>query len=245
MKILLIGLHVLAYLALVTNGLLYHPYEEIGRQSHGDLVVKTEDDPNTGESRLQIKRWTESTIPYLFIGNITLEHKTIIRDAMDEIQGLSCVRFVGREAKDKNFVIISVYESGCWSALGMHGGAQDLNLDPRGCMTKGSILHQLLHTLGFTHPSSRPDRDLYVRVVPANVNSHDLVYLDKADQGEINDFGIPYDFDSIMHRSGWAFSANGKQTIVSSNGDTELGQREKLSFKDIRKLNRMYSCEIY
>ncbi|XP_058464857.1 zinc metalloproteinase nas-14-like [Malaya genurostris] len=248
MKILEVGLHILSFWVFVTSGLLYHRYEEISRKTHGDLVLNTDVDPETGIRGI-IRSWSQSTVPYLLVGNITSEQENIIREAMNEIQEVSCVRFVERDASNKNFVIISLYKSGCWSALGMLGGAQDLNLDPRGCMTKGAILHQLMHTqikifctLGFSHPSSRSDRDFYVSVVSENINSHDLVHLDKASPGEYVDFGIPYDFDSIMHRSGWAFSANGKQTIKALDANVDLGQREKLSFKDIRQLNKMYQC---
>lgn len=38
-----------------------------------------------------------------------------------------------------------------------------------GCEHEGIVLHELMHTLGFFHTSSRPDRDAYVIVYTQNV----------------------------------------------------------------------------
>lgn len=38
-----------------------------------------------------------------------------------------------------------------------------------GCEYKGIILHELLHTVGFFHTNSRPDRDAYVIVYTKNI----------------------------------------------------------------------------
>lgn len=38
-----------------------------------------------------------------------------------------------------------------------------------GCEYKGIILHELMHTVGFFHTNSRPDRDAYVIVYTKNI----------------------------------------------------------------------------
>ncbi|XP_023725983.1 seminal metalloprotease 1-like [Cryptotermes secundus] len=43
-----------------------------------------------------------------------------------------------------------------------------------------------------------------------------------------------------MHYSAYAFSKNGKPTITPLQNGTEIGQREGLSEKDIKKLGKMY-----
>ncbi|XP_026684649.1 zinc metalloproteinase nas-14-like [Diaphorina citri] len=60
---------------------------------------------------------------------------------------------------------------------------------------------------------------------------------------EITDFGVGYDFDSVMHYSRKAFSKNGDDTIVPHDPTVEIGQRVGLSEKDILKANRMYKCD--
>ena len=40
-----------------------------------------------------------------------------------------------------------------------------------GCELHGIVLHELMHTLGFFHTSSRPDRDAYVIVYTQNIKA--------------------------------------------------------------------------
>lgn len=53
----------------------------------------------------------------------------------------------------------------CYSAIGRKGRRQvvSLNFD---CLAKGkgTVLHELLHVLGFWHEHSRADRDNYIRI---------------------------------------------------------------------------------
>lgn len=39
------------------------------------------------------------------------------------------------------------------------------------CFVKGKIQHEILHTLGFWHEHTRPDRDSYVQVFFENVGT--------------------------------------------------------------------------
>jgi len=58
----------------------------------------------------------------------------------------------------------------CNSAVGRQKGPQYINLDS-GCMVHfGTVLHEMLHTLGFYHMHQRPDRDNYITVYPQNAN---------------------------------------------------------------------------
>ena len=50
-----------------------------------------------------------------------------------------------------------LYSFRCSSHLGRKGGVQTINVG-QGCSYKGSVLHQIMHTLGFLHEHTRPDR---------------------------------------------------------------------------------------
>lgn len=59
---------------------------------------------------------------------------------------------------------------------------------------------------------------------------------------EVVDFGVPYDFESIMHYPFTAFSKNGKPTIrniVPMNGKVPYVE---LSDGDAKQTNTMYKC---
>lgn len=61
----------------------------------------------------------------------------------------------------------------------------------------------------------------------------------------VTNFGITYDIGSVMHYSPYAFSKNDQPTIEVKNSnqiDRIMGQRYRLSDKDIKKLNLMYNC---
>lgn len=69
--------------------------------------------------------------------------------------------------------------------------------------------------------------------------------FNKYNSSIVTDFGTTYDYSSIMHYSGKAFSKNGNATIVALQNVSQLGQREGFSDDDIIKLNRMYESNCH
>ena len=51
----------------------------------------------------------------------------------------------------------------------MRNKQQELNLQVPGCMDVATVVHELMHAIGFIHEHSRPDRDRYVKVDLSNV----------------------------------------------------------------------------
>lgn len=135
--------------------------------------------------------------------------------------------------------------SGCWSRIGKEGGRQVINLQSP-CMKRiGTIIHEIVHAIGFYHEQNRSDRDKYVRVIRENIPKNKLVNFVKLNNDQDNNFGVEYDYGSVMHYSTVAFSVNGEPTIESKSGSNtsdKMGQRIKLSDGDILKINRMYNC---
>nr|CAD7445825.1 unnamed protein product [Timema bartmani] len=66
--------------------------------------------------------------------------------------------------------------------------------------------------------------------------------FDKYDDSYITSYDTEYDYKSIMHYNGYAFSSNGQPTIQAISGDVSLGQIVEMTEKDIIKLEKMYGC---
>lgn len=77
---------------------------------------------------------------------------------MDEIEDKTCIRFVERK-KERNYLEILLSQQGCSSYVGMIGGSQQLNLST-GCFSKFTVMHELIHAIGFDHEQSRKDREV-------------------------------------------------------------------------------------
>lgn len=66
---------------------------------------------------------------------------------------------------ESDYISIINGKTGCWSSVGRLSGRQEVNLQSPGCTWKiGTIIHELMHVLGFMHEQNRSDRDAYVTV---------------------------------------------------------------------------------
>lgn len=147
----------------------------------------------------------------------------------------------------KAYIKVTSENSGCHSKVGFQNNVQQLNLEvyplDSGCFRIGSIIHEFLHALGFYHQQSTYNRDNYVKIVDENIRDGSENNFKKYNSSVVTDFGIPYDYGSVLHYSQFAFSKNGEKTIVPLFEEgVEIGQRKGLSNKDISKLNLMYKC---
>lgn len=108
---------------------------------------------------------------------------------------------------------------GCNSNVGRIRGPQKLNLQAsypagQGCYRKFTIVHELLHSLGFFHMQSSWDRDDYVEIVWENIQEGRDGNFEVYGDDEVTHFGVPYDYGSVMHYGRYFFSANGLETII-------------------------------
>ena len=92
----------------------------------------------------------------------------------------------------------------CCSLVGRVGGKQALSLKDY-CATQGVAIHELGHVIGFWHEHTRPDRDSFIKILWNNIRQDRYDNFVKRQYIEIESFGRPYDFSSIMHYSPVSF----------------------------------------
>ncbi|XP_053601533.1 seminal metalloprotease 1-like isoform X2 [Plodia interpunctella] len=230
-------------------------WEESGK-FEGDLILNDRqrrvivEDVAEGLSRNGLKdttkRWPNNeVIYYIQKEHFSQDQMQAIQDGVDDLAQASCVKFRPYRKGDRDAVVIQGSRRGCFSQVGYQGGYQVLNLNARhppgrGCFRHGTVVHEFLHTLGFYHMQSSNDRDDYVDIVWDNIVQAARNNFRKYNSFSVTDFGVGYDYDSVLHYSRRAFSVNGQDTIVPKQGGAEIGQRAGLSDKDTKKLNRMY-----
>ncbi|KAH9498111.1 hypothetical protein Btru_008283 [Bulinus truncatus] len=188
-------------------------------------------------------RWKNNVIPYKIVSGIFSENDMKeINAAIQEWQNYTCISFRGATRDDTNYVSID-NGNGCYSYVGMTGGPQTLGL-ATGCRFKGVVVHEMGHAVGFHHEQNRPDRDDHVTINEGNIPQNLLYNFKKYPYEAVETLGVPYDYRSVMHYGGRAFSFNGQLTIQTKDPQYQnvIGNREGLSFFDIKLANLMYKC---
>lgn len=98
--------------------------------------------------------------------------------------------------------------------------------------------------LGLSHEQSRSDRDDYIRINFENIEKG--LYSQFEKQKTRNE-EAEYDYKSVMQYPSWGFSTDPFEKITMSSVDPLLQylldeERQGLSFKDIKVMNRIYGC---
>lgn len=113
-------------------------------------------------------------------------------------------------------------------------------------MAVGSIQHEFLHALGAVHTHVRPDRDDYVEIDEENIKEEGKKQYAKGKDKNINQFNMPYDYDSLMHYSAYSYAKDRKKPVITAKDAAMqdfLGRNgERVSEGDIRLIKKMYGC---
>ena len=121
------------------------------------------------------------------------------------------------------------------------GKVQEINLSREGCLRLGTIQHEFLHALGFTHEQNRPDRDDYVTINLDNIIEKYRHNFDKRFASK--DLGAPYEYGSVLHYSRNAFAIDGtNDTVIAKDPTAVLGQREGATVQDLLDIRLLYQC---
>lgn len=142
---------------------------------------------------------------------------------------------------EADYVEFVVADNRCWSSAGRQGGRQEIRLDPDGCTSIGTVVHEIGHAVGLKHEQQRTDRDQFVEILWDNIQTEP----DRSGNFELYWPGVnvgPYGYDSIMHYGATAFGkvVNGvRLTTIDTLGDP-IAPANRLTDGDLAAVRRMY-----
>ncbi|XP_016092648.1 low choriolytic enzyme-like [Sinocyclocheilus grahami] len=175
-------------------------------------------------------------VPYVIANQYSPDEIQVIIRGLQSFTAVSCIRFVPHEGQ-RHFLHIQS-DAGCYSYLGRQGGGQVVSLQRPGCVHDYIVQHELLHALGFHHEQNRSDRDNHIKILFENIiprQEHNFM------KRNTNNLATPYDYNSVMHYSRYAFSRNNEPTMVPiPDSNAVIGEARNMSPNDILRINRLY-----
>ena len=191
------------------------------------------------------KLWPKGRVPFKFATNrfyFTQEERKEVRRAMKEFHRKTCIKFVKRR-RERNFIKIVKVNArretdACESYVGRVGGGQEVTLGSW-CYTKDTIIHELMHALGFYHEHTRAKSREFVTIKRNfNKDGEDVNYkITKRHHPVVA--RSPYDICSIMHYDSYFL-------IDKNDNDRHcpypMGEAKTFSKRDLERLLKMYKC---
>ncbi|PKO99434.1 MAG: hypothetical protein CVU13_04985 [Bacteroidetes bacterium HGW-Bacteroidetes-8] len=205
----------------------------------GDIIISSPENQATKGTAITstINYWPENRVFYKIGSKV---NKSLIESAILEITQRTNLIFIPT-FYDANYIEFIWDKDGCSSYVGRIGGKQSIWLADWG--TKGTIIHEICHSLGIKHEHSRPDRDDYLIIIDTNIIKGYENNFNKLSNGKVNPSDA-LDFNSIMLYSPNAFSKNEKPTIVKKDNSVYDVQRDSLSKYDVEILNDIYPAVV-
>lgn len=202
------------------------------------------------------RRWDNGILPFTIDNNVHQSLRNRIIEAINTMSNETNITIVDR-TNQKNYVNFKQSDKN-WSYFGDAPILNKQNIHLTSDAGIGTIMHEIMHALGFPHEQSRSDRDDYVAINYDNIILHQRYNFFKKNNYLPN---TPYDYESIVHYPSYAFSnsytnvdlSDEKLTILKNVGEiTEdsfnfpyvenqlIYRNNSLSNYDIQKINDAY-----
>ncbi|KIH57905.1 astacin [Ancylostoma duodenale] len=184
--------------------------------------------------------WTEG-VNYFFDPSASEKMRRAFVSGAKAWERDTCINFKEDSKAEDSLRVFP--ELGCWSYTGKLGGQQELSLGG-GCETEGMAAHEIGHALGFFHTMSRHDRDNYITVNLQNIKPNWLDQFTMTTPSSNENYGMEYDYGSIMQYGRTIGSINQKPTMIpfDTNYVETLGS-PFISFIDLSMMNEHYGCK--
>jgi len=229
-----------------------HEFPDNPEITPGYFEGDIDEDMSRNAIRSSIYKWPNGEVPYQIHSVYPTSVRNTILEAMREIEtdtkhgSTNCVRFVPKTSQDANYIYI-LPQDGCHSPVGRHSGRSIVSIG-NGCEQKGTIMHELLHSLGFYHEQNRYDRDTYVDIHMSNIPSARQDDFAKLSSNRMTTLGTAYDYSSIMHYSAYIFAVDGSKPTITPKANLakgqQMGQRLRLSDLDVKRIQLLYGCTV-
>ncbi|XP_055330760.1 meprin A subunit beta-like [Paramacrobiotus metropolitanus] len=197
--------------------------------------------------RYDYNYWNHSgnCVPYEMHSAFDPEMRQQIEIALTAIEQAThgCIGFKQREHQEEYITFIRSRAALCTAELGRTPSKPTKVILGKGCMGNGTVMHEVIHALGFYHEHSRPDRNFYVDVFLHNAQKG----TDERNFDILQDmpvFNLPYDYESIMHYAPTDFAFNAQQRVIvpKIHAPLNIGHRQQLSMLDVLRLKIAYGC---
>ncbi|RCN30792.1 astacin [Ancylostoma caninum] len=229
------------------GGLLYQGDIVLTKIQAEDIIEDTKRNANSRSKRQAFldrrrpqMKWSKG-VDYYFHPNATEDVKRIFLKAMKIWMKDTCIDFRENDKAEDRLCVMRA-RGLCFSSVGRVGGLQNLSLD-EGCESVGTAAHEIGHTLGFFHTHSRHDRDKFIKFIPENVEFKYLDEFTKQTTLTNENYGIPYDYGSIMHYGTTMASFNDQPTMLALDANyTQTMGSPFVSFYDLIMMNYHYGC---
>jgi hypothetical protein len=201
----------------------------------GDIALKLSSDK--ASFLRSSNRWPGGVVPWTIDPNDAGNRPLIkaVKGALDLLNKNTNLVFKKATNEDKNYIVFTTKNEGCFSYVGLQGGAQEVNLS-RGCHQELIVSHEILHAIGMEHEQSREDRDNYLKINWGNIKEDQVHNFDKVPRSNFGE----YNLNSIMHYGSFSFTKNGQPTMITRDGKTFQQNLRYFTKGDQEAVNAFY-----